>query len=311
MIEVNTFSQLGNNLFQYAFARILAEQMGYALTVRLSHLPKFEQNNAHLRELMGRFRDAPFQIGGKSFNEPEERYAIFDRAGFDGFNLDVRAIVANPEPRKIVLEGYFEKYAYYKPHKNRVRDWFALERNAFGHQVHDQDILIHVRRGRDSRIYGRLLRLDFYADVLKTLTWRRIYICCNEIDDDVQRQFAPFDPVYVRQSPPDDFCFFQCFRRIIQANSTFSWWAAYLSDAEEVYAPLEAPNPFVTLNYPEIDLTVDDEPRYRYFENAGIDYSEVPLNTKLRFWALQALGRPKYDSAVRAVRTLRRLRARV
>ena len=31
MIQVNFLGRLGNNLFQYAFGRILAESMGYAL----------------------------------------------------------------------------------------------------------------------------------------------------------------------------------------------------------------------------------------------------------------------------------------
>jgi hypothetical protein len=301
MIEVKTFSQLGNNLFQYAFARILAEELGYALKVRMSRRPQYQRNNEHLTELMRRFSDAPLEIEGRRFEAPVEHYSVFETPDFDGYNLDVAAVISSPAQRRIVLEGYFEKYVYFKPYKDRIRQWFRLQPRTFGHPVSDQDILVHIRRG-DFRKHGRTLKLSFYDGVLNSLRWNQLYICSNAVDDEVQDHFQRFDPIYVSQSPTDDFCFFQAFRRIVQANSTFSWWAGFLSNAEEIYAPLEAPNPYITLKYPEIDITVDDEPRYHYIKNAAVEYSGVPFSTKLRFWVFQALGRQKYD----AVRNLRR-----
>jgi hypothetical protein len=304
MIEVKTFSQIGNNLFQYAMGRILAEEMGYALTVRMSARERFRNNNLQLTELMRRFHDAPLVIEGKSFDEPVERFSVFEGSGFDGYNLDVERIVNNTAPRKIVLEGYFEKYRYFKARKSRLRDWFHLEPRSFGYPVSDQDILIHVRRG-DYRREGRAIKLDFYTDVLKGLAWKKIYICGDDFDEEVRGRFKKYQPVFVRNSPPDDFCFVQAFRRIIQSQSTFIWWAAFISAADEIYAPVPGPHP-AALRLPHIDLRIDDEPRYRYIENVPVDYGAERFGSKARFWAARVLGRRKYEAVARGVKSVKR-----
>ena len=48
---------------------------------------------------------------------------------------------------------------------------------------------------------------------------------------------AEYSPTYYEGTPFEHFSFFRCFRRVVLSNSTFAWWAAYLSDAEQVYAP--------------------------------------------------------------------------
>ena len=60
---------IADNLFQYAVARLIAEQLGYALEVTHSPLhPEF--NVPQLLELLAHCDDAPLSLPGKSYTAP-------------------------------------------------------------------------------------------------------------------------------------------------------------------------------------------------------------------------------------------------
>ena len=69
------------------------------------------------------------------------------------------------------------------------------------------------------------------------------------------------------QSAINDFKIMGSFNKVIMSQSTFSWWAAWLSDATEIFTPVPQPGNNKLINEwsigrPDIATFVDDEPRY-------------------------------------------------
>jgi len=254
---------IGNNLFQYAFARILAEDLGYALEVKHSRY-KPGKNIPQLEEMFSHFRDAPLAIDGKRFSRPVDRTALIGYNGFDGFRIDLEEMRNCRRDRKILIKGFFERYEIFRPHKSRIRSWFAVNPIGLGYHIAPDDIVIHIRRG-DFIVFARAISLSFYLDLLEKLDFARLYICGFGLDEEVKAGFRKFDPLYIAGSPIDDFRFMIGFNRIILSQSTFAWWASFLSQAEEIHAPVPLSNstPFER-TYPHINLRVDDESRYHY-----------------------------------------------
>lgn len=60
------------------------------------------------------------------------------------------------------------------------------------------------------------------------------------------------------------FCYLQRAPRLVLADSTFSWWAAFLGNATEVHFPSGNLSNIMTQW-----MVVDDEPRYVYRNHSG------------------------------------------
>ena len=283
MIHLQFQGKVGNNLFQYVVARLLAEDFGYELEVEHSVMGG-EANATTLTGLLARFEDAPLTLPGRRFSSPIDATASIDNPDFDGYRVDLEAIRSNRDNRRIDVNGFFERYELIRPVKDKVRRWFSVPHGHFDRDVTRDDVVVHVRRG-DFLRGGRAISLDYYTDVLDRLDFRRLYVCGVGLDEDerVRRRFAKYSPVFVRGSAVDDFLFMKGFNRIVQSQSTFSWWAAFLSDASEIYTPALIPN-FTEFDrrYSSIDLRVDDEPRYHQVERVPPDRSIIFVSDVLR-----------------------------
>ena len=129
-VTVLFLGRLGNNLFQYALGRIIAEQLGLELVCRRLVAPGSSGNPGGLDingpgDLTGNsaaFANAPLHLPGLSIAEPREDHVL--RAGhpWNGQDIDLAAILADPSPRHIRLAGYFQRFDYYAPYADQIRD---------------------------------------------------------------------------------------------------------------------------------------------------------------------------------------------
>ena len=109
MIHLQFQGKVGNNLFQYVVARLLAEDFGYELEVEHSVMGG-EANATRLTGLLARFEDAPLTLPGRRFSSPIDATASIDNPDFDGYRVDLEAIRSNRDDRRIDVNGFFERY---------------------------------------------------------------------------------------------------------------------------------------------------------------------------------------------------------
>lgn len=267
-VEVQFAGRLGNNLFQYAIGRIIAEHLGYELVCVPA--PEYRHGSAvvlaggrtALTNTSEFFPDAPLHLPGKSFTEPQERY-IWDDTGWNGQTLPLQQILGDRRDRRIVLKGFFQRMEYYWPWRDQVRRWLRPRGAYRGPAPDPDDVLVCIRRGLDYFSLGWAMDLGFYTSVLEKKGPGRVYVSGVGEDRRVKEALAPFDPIYLDGPPMERFELACLFNRIVLSNSTFDWWSGWLSDAEEIWYPrctsFWGPGFGVDLEVPE--------PRYRYVEN--------------------------------------------
>lgn len=270
-VEVNLNGRLGNNLFQYALGRIVAEELGYQLTCTRIREPVLESfpglpldvgDSISLEESTSFFSDIQLVIVGKKFQHPVESYDVLSDRSWSGHVVDLDAILSNRNNRMIRLDGFFQRAEYFSPFRSILMKWMCpssrYHSKSFRYNVGDRDVLVNIRRGADFGLSGWTLPLSYYDTALKELDpVGRVYICGTSIDEEVQSHMERYSPIYIGGTPLEQFSAMMRFPCMILSNSTFCWWPAFLSDCRQVYAPRSMKsNRYSYSGYGDVDLSM-------------------------------------------------------
>tara|TARA_A200000159_G_C7327147_1_gene341462 strand:- start:885 stop:1691 length:807 start_codon:yes stop_codon:yes gene_type:complete len=232
--------QLGNQMFQYAATLGVARRLGVPFTIPNHDEVLVDGLGNKLRiELFDCFDIKPDNIGilETQLNHSEK-----------GFEFD-SSVFATNKKKDFVLYGYYQTEKYFKHCADEVRNQFTFKEQIVKEcqpivdQVLDKNpIALHIRRGDFLINSGNHhnLGLDYYEEAL------------SKFDSD--REVAVFsdDPFWVAsqelfkpdrfllsetgRSHHDLYLMTQCSDFII-ANSTFSWWGAWLANKGRVIVP--------------------------------------------------------------------------
>lgn len=147
------------------------------------------------------------------------------------------------------LYGYFnDDFAFelLAQHKAKVREWFVWQdkiQKAFQHATHKYHpwVAVHVRRGDFVRL-GFDIPVRDYVQALERVRGNRNIVVCSD-DPSIYNEFKSFCPSRPLNPLPDmpgfifDFWLLQNAQTLIGGGSGFAWWASYLSENGDYYAP--------------------------------------------------------------------------
>lgn len=213
MITVDYFGRSGNQLFQYVFARMLASQ--------------------HCLKLKTPAPETFLKIADwdNDWAEGEDIVNVGDNNCYDILYNDKTFM---PHYH---LHGYFQDVRIYNDRKDFIKKIFDLppiKKNA-------KDIVIHLRLADYWwKSVQSVISPTWYLSLLRREKWDKVYIVVepHELNGEYLQHFIqiPKDKkVIVSGSVEEDFHFIRSFDRIICSNSTFCWWAAFLSEAGKIY----------------------------------------------------------------------------
>ena len=143
----------------------------------------------------------------------------------------------------VFLSSYFQSEKYFKHYKEDIKNMFELsddivlkvkKQNNFINL--ENTCIIHVRRG-DYLSIGHFLGLDYYKISIEEMKKSGIKTFCL-VSDDInwcKESFIGSEFIFSKnKSDIEDLCFMTLFKNIIIANSSFSWWGAYLGVEKNV-----------------------------------------------------------------------------
>lgn len=282
MIIVQLMGGLGNQLFQYAIARRLAFETGQPFKLDLTgydtdHLRAYSLAPFNVRhdvatlEEIGRVKPLTPDPAGRLSPARFLRTLKYSRTWIrerTPYVYDRRVLRARGD---VYLEGYWANEKYFKNIETVIREEFTVTAEPTGDDLAAARAIqrvaavgLHVRRGdyaQDSvtRSFHGLASVDYYREAVArlTATVRDPHFFVFSDDADWVRQHLRLDypTTYVTHNTADrgheDLRLMALCRHHIIANSSFSWWGAWLGRHPEqlVFAPAK------WLNRPEIDTS--------------------------------------------------------
>ena len=234
--HIGKLGRLGNQMFQYASLRGIAANRGYDFGIAPSNfkdvwsdhqlfevfeLPHLPQNNIKLL-------DRGFAPIAK------ERSFIFDELLF------------NQCPNDISILGFFQTERYFEKIADSIREDFTFRSHIADPCKEmisgvDNPIALHIRRTdylTDNN--HTTLGLDYYEQALSEFEDDRPVIVFSDEPSWCEEQELFSDDRFMISESDDnaiDMCLMSLCSGHIIANSSFSWWGAWLANSKQVIAP--------------------------------------------------------------------------
>ena len=226
MLYFDTHNGLGNQLFTYAFARSVAERFNLRL-----------QHNAHepcskvssgLRYVLPRHFDLDLNQSGRVLQGRGTIYATRHTCPIESID----------GTRPVYLQGLYERVDQIAPYKEKIRGWLRFKKPLDNFFPPDKGLAAHVRLG-DLRMYpkhsGAILNKSFWDKAISFFQCDTISWFTDSPNDPLMREMInEFGGEIVSGGYLEDFQKMMRFKYIITNTSTFSFWAAWLSDAKRI-----------------------------------------------------------------------------
>ena len=245
MIGFNALGRMGrlcNQMFQYAALRGLSSKNGVEICIPYYQNAVDDGIGNMLRtELFDSFN---LKVKTGLLNNGHapvvhERFFHFDQELFDHC------------PDHISLQGYFQTEKYFKHIEHQIRAEYTFVDDILEPSIEmirsiDNPIALHIRRG-DYVINSENhfnLPLEYYEAALKHFNDDRNVIVFSDDSKWCHEQPLFSDDRFIISDNDDnrvDLCLMSLCKDFIIANSTYSWWGAWLSSnkSKKVIAPVQ------------------------------------------------------------------------
>jgi hypothetical protein len=248
MVCFNLYGGLGNQLFIYSFAKSIEDETRQPYC--LNYLGKLGYFKLSVKENYLNFIKKIF-FHFFIRKTKKHRILFFD----DGWKTYSPSIA---EEKDCTIYGYFQSENYFKSKADKIRKLLTVKtkfRKAFDQQFgadfsRYKTVAVHLRRTDYQHSFAELqlegpdltLPIDYYHRALEQIPQNdntKFFFLSDDIDF-AKKHFANIQNAYYSgQSPIIDFQLMMNADICITANSTFSWWAAWLNKKQQkiVYAP--------------------------------------------------------------------------
>jgi hypothetical protein len=271
-IVVKQTSGLGNQLFQYAAGKCVAKRYGASL--RIAHeLPRMLASHGHARPVLLQHFAIPIPVRKSN---PFDRLVMSGRPRLQRIGQWARAAGAiqivrqSPErcmlhqqikiaagTRMVYLQGFWQDYSMVREVEAELRRELWLVEPLRGRNLEiakriaaaRNPVSLHLRRGDYGTFFGEcmMLPLAYYQHAISHILEQDRQSTFFVFSDDVAfaQDWLRGDPRFVlvdhndEASAHEDLRLMALCRHHIIANSTFSWWGAWLNARrdKQVIAP--------------------------------------------------------------------------
>lgn len=224
---------LGNMMFQIAASYSFAKEAKSKFAIDYEHIGTLHSHPENYK--MSIFKNLPMieKLGEDAllYKEGQYNYEPIDTAKFVN--------------KEIYIDGYYQSYKYFAKYSKDIKQLFSANESEkieihkmFGHLFDKETVSIHIRRGDYLSLsdYHKNLPMSYYTDAIKCFGNDYRFLVFSDDIKFCKTKFTEYqdtDIHYIEGKADwiDLYLMTWCNHNII-ANSTFSWWGAFLNPNE-------------------------------------------------------------------------------
>lgn len=249
MIVVKLLGGHSNQMFQYAVGRSLSLRHNVPLRLDKSWFANIDERDTHREYELG-----GYNIQARGY-EPGILFKLGQRLGYiqtyneHQFNFDPKVFELGPNA---YLQGYFQSEKYFKQIRNQLLEDFtyinppspANAKLLQEIQADQQSVSLHIRRGdyvnnKHANAAHGVKDIAYYESALKMIKKQvkdpHLYVisndplwCKNNLKLKAEMEFVDNNDDITGGA--EDMRLMRACRHNIMANSSFSWWGAWLNE---------------------------------------------------------------------------------
>jgi len=270
MIIIKLMGGLGNQLFQYAFGRSISLDLNHELFFELSHFDTdYAKSKKHDFYSLSLF-NINENIGTVQSNDFEKKYSKIKHYNEDSFN-EITGFPSLRNINKIQFPAYFnghwqsEKYFFHNEKIIRKELQFKYPFKGKNKEIakdiiDNNSVAMHIRRGDYKNIshYG-LCEKDYYKKSVTLIEEQiknpKFYIFSDDpqwVKENIQLSYPSYNVTHNGvENGYEDLHLMSLCKHFIIANSSFSWWGAWLSNNTEKI--ITTPKPWFISRQPNVN----------------------------------------------------------
>lgn len=267
MVIIRLKGGLGNQLFQYATAYAIAKENNDDLLIDDTFFEKQDLRQMKLNVLnIENKKKYPLEqksiivscLNNKYLNKMFRILKIkkirFKKDGvyyLEDRRTDYTEDIFRINSTNVYLDGYFQSYLYFEKYRQKILRQFEISflnnGELFEKEItQTESVAIHIRRGdflkhnKKKNTYNYVLELSYYFKAIKEIEKNiknpTYYFFSDDINW-VKKKFGEREEyIYIsltgENADVEELMLMKKCKHIIAANSTFSWWAAWLNENE-------------------------------------------------------------------------------
>jgi hypothetical protein len=248
----------GNQLCQYFTGRIISEKLKFKLFGITPEYSEFCLNGFDLIYDQEGYQhyEQPVQVIGLASSSNRNSPTVWTHPDFD-----IDELCKDNTPRKIVLDGYFQKKNFFIPHVEDIKVWYGYSKL----DIPNDHVAMHIRLGdlKQSN-HPDLLPLEYYIEALKHTNFSKITICTDTPSDEYIQYFVKnYNAELFLGNEKETITFLASHNNLILSVGSFSFWASLFSEGTNIINAI----PRVGNNRIDPDNGVDlliQSPRHKY-----------------------------------------------
>ncbi|TMM28794.1 alpha-1,2-fucosyltransferase [Polaribacter aestuariivivens] len=242
MVIVRILGGLGNQMFQYAYAKMLV-QKGFNVQLDISGFKNYK--------LHGGYQLNKYKIDLKQANKAKvllSKINFFRSLKEKNLRYDESLISLKGNE---YVKGYFQTEKYFKEIRNILLEQFTIDFNIeettkeYITQISEKAVScsLHIRRGdyvsdkKSNSVHGTC-SLEYYKNAISIIKEKYKNVSFFVFSDDISwtKNNLPIKNAFFvdhKCSPHEDLHLMSLCTHNITANSSFSWWGAWLNKNEQ------------------------------------------------------------------------------